>query len=194
MLTIRNLTLNTGVAVDLALSPGQRVALSGPSGCGKTCLLRIIADLDPHHAEIRLHNIDQQTIPAPEWRRKVAYLPAESGWWDELLGAHFPQPEAALFEALGFSLNWLEKPVDRLSTGERQRFALLRLLHQQPEVLLLDEPTANLDNENTQRVETLLTQYRQQHAAMLLWVSHDVAQQQNSDIHYRFSDHQLIRQ
>ena len=65
----------------------------------------------------------------------------------------------------------------RLSSGERQRLALLRLLSRNPKALLLDEPTANLDDVNQQRVEALVEAYRQAHGAPVLWISHDVAQQ-----------------
>jgi hypothetical protein len=66
--------------------------------------------------------------------------------------------------------------VARCSTGERQRLALLRTLMQAPAALLLDEPTGNLDQESTQRVEGLLTGYQRQRQAALLWVSHDPGQ------------------
>jgi ABC-type iron transport system FetAB ATPase subunit len=66
--------------------------------------------------------------------------------------------------------------VSRLSSGERQRLALLRLLGNRPKVLLLDEPTANLDSENTLKVEKLLHIYRKQQQSALLWISHDPEQ------------------
>lgn len=64
------------------------------------------------------------------------------------------------------------------STGERQRFALLRLLENKPRVLLLDEPTAALDEKNTLAVETLLLNYLKNHQAAAIWVSHDPEQLQ----------------
>jgi UDP-glucose/iron transport system ATP-binding protein len=66
--------------------------------------------------------------------------------------------------------------IERLSSGEKQRLALLRLLANRPEVLLLDEPTANLDAANSRRVETLVRDYLKANGASCLWVSH--AQQQ----------------
>jgi putative ABC transport system ATP-binding protein len=66
--------------------------------------------------------------------------------------------------------------VTRLSTGERQRLALVRLLAQTPEALLLDEATANLDPSNGARVESVVETYRKAQGAAVLWVSHDPEQ------------------
>ena len=66
--------------------------------------------------------------------------------------------------------------VARRSGGERQRVALLRMLANQPRVLLLDEPTANLDQDNVARVEKLVAAYMADQSAGVLWVSHDPRQ------------------
>jgi len=66
--------------------------------------------------------------------------------------------------------------VARCSTGERQRLALLRLLQNRPQVLLLDEPTASLDAENVSRVELLIERLRKTDGLVVLWVSHDALQ------------------
>jgi ABC-type iron transport system FetAB ATPase subunit len=89
-----------------------------------------------------------------------------------------PQPPnptivAGWLDELGFDPDVLGWSVSRLSTGERQRLALVRLLAQTPEALLLDEATANLDPSNGERVEALVESYRQSHEAAVLWVSHD---------------------
>ena len=119
----------------------------------------------------------RQTFTADQWRRQVCFVPAETAWWAEQVAEHFPQPcEAEWLEALGLLKASLEWPVSRLSTGEKQRLGLLRALSLKPKVLLLDEPTANLDPENTQKVEQLVQTYLQSHAAAALWISHDPAQ------------------
>jgi ABC-type multidrug transport system ATPase subunit len=92
------------------------------------------------------------------------------------VASHFaaePSP-AALLEAVGISdaLGW---SVSRLSSGERQRLALIRALQLDPKVLLLDEPTSSLDEAATQQVETLL-KYRLASGAAILLVTHDPAQ------------------
>ena len=162
---------------DLQLDTGDCVTLSGPSGCGKSMLLRAIADLDPHQGEIRLDDRPQQQFSGPEWRRQVGLLPAESGWWDERVGQHFSDPDTKLLQQLDFTPDVLEWPVMRLSSGERQRLALMRLLQNRPTVLLLDEPTANLDTANRARVEQLIADYQAASGAIVLWISHDPEQQ-----------------
>jgi phosphate-transporting ATPase len=170
MLSIRQLSRPGVAPFDLDLGDGECVALSGPSGAGKTLLLRAIADLDPNRGEIGLDGVPRESIPAPQWRRKVTYLPAEPGWWADGVGAHFPdhQAAAALLPALGLPPEALSWPVSRLSTGERQRLALARVLLLSPRVMLLDEPTSALDSETTVRVEAILKEHLAGGAAILL--------------------------
>jgi putative ABC transport system ATP-binding protein len=160
-------------AVNLELAAGERVFLSGPSGSGKTLLLRAIADLDPNPGEVWLDGVRRSALPAPAWRRRVTLLPAEAHWWADLVGDHFPGAVGPLLADLGFGPESLGWEVSRLSTGERQRLALARVLANRPEALLLDEATANLDPPNRERVEALVEAYRVEHGAAVLWVSHD---------------------
>ena len=167
--------------VDLTLAAGERIFLSGASGSGKSLLLRAVADLDPHRGEVWLDELPRSRLTPPEWRRRVGLLPAESHWWAETVGEHWRAPAAdspieALLVALGFDVDVSGWAITRLSTGERQRLALARLLLNQPQALLLDEATANLDSVNRERVETVLEDYRAAHATAMLWVSHDPEQ------------------
>jgi ABC-type iron transport system FetAB ATPase subunit len=190
-LTLSGISPKVLKPVDLALAAGELVLLSGPSGSGKSLLLRAIADLDPHGGEVQIDGRARSDMPAPEWRRRVGLLPAESYWWLEKVGDHFPErisPEpgdapttAALLCEVGFGPEVLDWPVARLSTGERQRLALVRLLANRPEVLLLDEATANLDPPNRDRVETIVQDYRRDRKAAVLWVSHDPEQRRRLD-------------
>jgi ABC-type iron transport system FetAB ATPase subunit len=170
-------------SVDLTVDAGELVFLSGPSGAGKSLLLRAIADLDPSTGEVWCGEAARSALPAPAWRRRVGLLPAESGWWAERVGDHLParnsdEDAVALLERVGFDPDVLDWEVRRLSTGERQRLALVRLLLHRPEVLLLDEATANLDPESRARVEAVIADYRVEQAAAVLWVSHDAAQRE----------------
>jgi len=163
--------------VDLCLAAGECLVLSGPSGAGKSRLLRAIADLDVHEGRVCCRGTLAEDLEASEWRRRVGMLCADSQWWRDRVGEHFSEPPPmAQLEALDLDADLLDAPVERLSSGERQRFALLRLLANQPCVLLLDEPTANLDPDNVTRVEKLVSDYIASEDAAVLWVSHDPVQ------------------
>lgn len=156
---------------------GELVILSGPSGSGKTLLLRALADLDPADGGVSLNGRPRAAIPGPQWRARVRYLATDAGWWKARVGEHFSDTDAVLplLEALGLPAYALDWQVARLSTGERQRLALIRAFAGAPEVLLLDEPTSGLDTESVGRVEALLTA-RLAAGAAILMVSHDPAQ------------------
>ena len=166
---------------DLRVGPGESLGLTGPSGAGKTCLLRSLADLDPHTGHVALDGTVTTDVPAPDWRRMVGYLAAESRWWADTVGPHFPNGGVSAdgsysLSAVDFGPEVLAWPVQRLSTGERQRLALLRLLGNEPRVLLLDEPTSGLDAGNIRRAEDLILQYRDRRRAAVIWVGHDRGQ------------------
>jgi len=177
MLIVNGLRTKAGGPVGFSLESGEVLAVRGPSGSGKSLMLRAIADLDPAAGEVSLDGTARARIPAPEWRRRVAFVPAESGWWDDRVGAHFSGGDGgkALIEALGLDPAALGWEVRRLSTGERQRLAIARALVRDPKVWLLDEPTAALDAEAAGLVEKLIAQGRDRGAAILL-VTHDDSQ------------------
>lgn len=177
MLTVSGLESGVLKPVGFAVPAGTCVAVRGPSGSGKSVLLRAIADLDPNRGEVRLGDRARSAMPAPEWRRRVTYVAAESGWWADGVGAHFADPARAapLAEALGLPRDAMDWPVARLSTGERQRLALVRALVQTPDVLLLDEPSGALDADATARLEEQLRREMARGAAILL-ATHDPAQ------------------
>lgn len=162
--------------ISLRVAPGACAALMGASGSGKSLFLRAIADLDPNEGAVRLDGTDRQSVSAPEWRRRVGLVPAESGWWADRVADHFGSGDPApLLTALGLPAEAMSWEVARLSTGERQRLAMARALLAGPEALLLDEPTASLDAAATARLEALLQEKRRAGLAVLL-VTHDPAQ------------------
>lgn len=186
----------------LAIDSGECISLSGPSGSGKTLLLRAIADLDDHQGRVMLEDTLCEAIPAPLWRKNVCLLPVESQWWHDAVGQHFfltgnvftdsTSADCPYLEPLGFEKTALDWQVSRLSSGEKQRLALARALMNRPRVLLLDEPTASLDQKTTGAVEHLVASYRQETGASVLWVSHDPDQAARvSTRHYSLTRTQL---
>lgn len=177
MLEIDGLSCRNLSQASIAVAAGEAVAVSGVSGAGKSLFLRAVADLDPNTGDVRLDGRSRNAMPAPDWRRQVVYVPAESGWWADRVGDHFEDGAAAVgqFHRLQLPADCLDWPVSRLSTGERQRLALVRAMVLAPRVFLLDEPTSGLDPETTLRVEAVLHE-RLADGAVIIFVSHDPAQ------------------
>ena len=178
-LDVQALTSAHGGPFSLTLGRGVCVAVVGRSGSGKSVLLRLIADLDPHEGEVRLDGRLRSSWTAPEWRRRVVYQAAEPAWWAPTGDDHFRPGERAavlaMLPALGLDVAQLGTEIGRLSTGERQRLALIRSLAGGPRVVLLDEPTASLDAVSTLAVETLLAE-RVAAGLSVLFVTHSPEQ------------------
>jgi putative ABC transport system ATP-binding protein len=174
---------------ELNLGTGACAAVTGPSGSGKSLFLRMIADLDPNEGQVWLNGRERTSMPAPEWRKQATYVSAESGWWADMVIEHFAlnrrSEAAALATRLGLRDDLLDAPIAQLSTGEKQRFSLVRALLPSPPVLLLDEPTGPLDQESVALVEALL-QERMATGTSILLVTHDPNQAQRlGDQRYR---------
>jgi ABC-type iron transport system FetAB ATPase subunit len=179
VLRVENLAILDRGPYSFSVKGGHCCGLSGGSGSGKTLLLRAIADLDPHTGRLFLGNEECDGMAAPQWRKLVGMLPAVSSWWFDIVGEHFSVQESQneqRFRQLGFEKDVMQWNIQRLSAGEKQRLALLRLLANNPRALLLDEPTASLDAENIARMEKLLIGYCRIKAIPMLWVSHDASQ------------------
>jgi len=176
--------------VSLALAAGQRVVLVGPTGSGKTLLLRALAMLDPlEEGEVRWHGTTVSRQDLPQFRGRVMYLhqrPAlrEGTVLDNLqypfsLSVHRQRQFDAvrirhLLESLGRQADFLHKTKHDLSGGEAQITALLRALQLDPQVLLLDEPTAALDAATVTALEQCVVQWFRERPdeRTIVWVSH----------------------
>ena len=177
MLQVDGLTRLALGPFDFEVADGACLAFTGPSGAGKSLLLRAIADLDVNEGRVKTGALDRAAVSGPEWRRAVALLPAESGWWGAEVAEHFVDAGAIgdLLEQVGLDREAINWQVARLSTGERHRLALVRALEQGPEVLLLDEPTTMLDAAATTLVEDLL-RARMAQGLSIVMVTHDAEQ------------------
>lgn len=177
MLKLMKLKARSLKPFDVELAAGESIAIQGRSGSGKSILLRAIADLDVNEGTAALDGIDRSSISAPSWRRQVTYLATDAGWWGTTVGEHFGDWSeiAGELRSLGLDESCRSWPIGRLSTGEKQRLALLRALSLQPKVLLLDEPTSALDSEAAAAVEALIAG-RRKAGLITIWVSHSAEQ------------------
>lgn len=161
MLRVEHLRVLRLPPLSFQVAAGECLAVEGPSGAGKTVLLRAIADLDPAPGQVFLDGAERTEMPAPHWRRQVRYVAAEPGWWADTPRPTLPARTTGdklnrLLASVGLEDHSLDRPIGQLSTGERQRLALIRALADDPKVLLLDEPTAALDPAAAALVEELI--------------------------------------
>lgn len=191
-------TVNAVNQVSLTVSAGEFVAVQGPSGCGKTTLLLAAGGLlQPTGGRVLLNGQDPYAL-SPEQRAQfravnvgfvfqqfhlVPYLDVLDNILVPTLAlsAHSGARARALELAARFGLTHrLRHLPAALSTGERQRVALARALLNIPKLLLADEPTGNLDEENGQVVLRCLAEFARDGAAVLL-VTHEPRAGQHAD-------------
>ena len=179
--------------VSLTVREGGFLALLGPSGCGKTTVLRMIAGFEqPTDGSILLGErvlADASEMVAPEHRNMAMVFQSYALW-----------PHMSVAENVGYPLKVrsvsgekrqrkvkealaavrLESFADRrpadLSGGQRQRVALARCLVTEPDVVLLDEPLANLDRHLRQEVEETFREFHARSGATMIYVTHDQAE------------------
>lgn len=178
LLRVERLKIGNLPPLSFEIPDGECLAIEGPSGAGKTRLLRAIADLDPAPGHVSLDGAGRREMPAKDWRTRVRFSAAEPAWWTDTVAEALPQDAASnnriqrMMSALALAPHLLVAPIAQLSTGERQRFALIRALADEPRVLLLDEPTAALDPGTSALVEELI-RYQLLAGRSVVLVSHD---------------------
>ena len=172
--------------INFQLRAGEFKLITGPSGCGKSTLLKIIASLQsPTSGSIFFAGKDINDLTPETYRQQVSYCaqtPALFGdsVYDNLI---FPSqirhketdPKALVADLARFGLakNTLEKSINELSGGEKQRVSLIRNLQFLPQVLLLDEITSALDESNKKNVNEIIHRYASEKNIAVLWVTHD---------------------
>ena len=197
--------------LDLDLEGGELVALVGPSGSGKTTLqLMLGAMLAPTAGQVLIDDQDIYDVPdaaRARLRRErigfvfqachlVPYLSARENVQVPLwLSRLSPQEQAARADALLRKLGLAERAThtpDELSAGQQQRVAMARVLANEPDIVLADEPTGNLDPDNAERIVAFLRGCAGQGAAVLV-VTHDPAVADRADRVLRMEAGELVR-
>ncbi len=155
--------------LSFAARPGEITAFLGPNGAGKTTTIRVLSTLlRPEEGFVRIAGFDT-VKEADEVRRRIGVVTEEAGLLDRLTAreqlsywGHAQGLDGSLDERLGFMTellglgDFMDERAGRLSKGTRQKIAIARALLHDPPVLLLDEPTANLDVVATNSVLELL--------------------------------------
>jgi tungstate transport system ATP-binding protein len=175
----------------LTIERGEVFGIVGPSGAGKSTLLRLLALLEtPTQGEVRLHLDGRRVTSATatvEDRRKLAMvfqrpaLLSRSVWQNVAYGLRLRGQQDGdrqikdVLERVSL-LHLAEARPRTLSGGEMQRVAVARTLVLEPRVLLLDEPTANLDPANVRIIENLVREQHEQYDATVILVTHNIFQ------------------
>jgi len=174
--------------VSFEVRHGELLAVAGPSGAGKSSLLRLINRLDePSSGTVWLRRTDYRTLPPRELRRRVGMImqraflfpgtvAANLRFGPEQRGQTLASAEIAeLLASVGLS-GYEDRDVTPLSGGEAQRVCFARALANDPEVLLLDEPTSSLDEAATRQVEAVVAEAVRARGLACVMVTHDPAQ------------------
>jgi putative ABC transport system ATP-binding protein len=178
--------------VDLAIGKGEFVALMGPSGSGKSTLLHLVAAMDrPTSGEIRVLGEDLRTLSESEmarWRNRhvgfvfqtfnlIPVLTAIENVELPLKLTSLKRKSRMEHAATALKLVGLEDRMDhlprQLSGGQEQRVAIARAIVTDPDLILTDEPTGNLDAGSAQEVLTLLGRLNREYGKTIVMVTHD---------------------
>ena len=179
--------------VSLAVPRGSFTGLLGPNGCGKTTLLKLMAGMvRPESGTVTLEGRVLADLPRRTAARRVAVVPQDTHPAFDytaleivLMGRHPHLRPTQLegpgdlaiahqsLEATG-TLHFADRPFTSLSGGERQRVVIASALAQQPDVLLLDEPTASLDLGYQFEVASLLRRLSREHDVTMVMATHDL--------------------
>jgi len=177
--------------ISLQIESGDRIGVLGPSGSGKSSLFRLLNLLmSPTQGQILYKDKDLQTYPPTQLRRNIGYVlqkpylfgttVQENLFYPYHLLGHTPDLREinTYLAQVQLATNTVEKKNTALSGGEQQRIALIRSLLMKPYILLLDEVTASLDEENTLLIEALIAHEQRLQQLTLLFITHNSGQAQ----------------
>jgi putative ABC transport system ATP-binding protein len=196
-----------GISYDF--QPGMFYAIVGRSGSGKTTLLSMIAGLDtPTGGEVAFKGVDIKDTDRDGFRLNhvsVIYqslnllplLTAMENVTFPLVYRGTPKAEAEntaarKLESVGIDATMFRRLPSMLSGGEQQRVAIARALASKTEIILADEPTGNLDTENSQNIVQLLKDLAVSENVCVIVVTHDMAVAEQADVVLRISDGRIV--
>ncbi len=175
--------------VSFSVEPRDFITIMGPSGAGKSSLIKLLIRLmDCTSGEILLEGVDIRQLNVISLRRRVGLLLQDSFMFDgtvrenivygpKLQGNELDEQKMVnLLQHVHLPQSILDQEALTLSGGERQRVALVRMLMNDPKVLLLDEITSALDPTSSHNVEQLIKSLRDSLGLTIIMVSHDVEQ------------------
>ncbi len=164
--------------VKLSIQAGERVAIIGPNGAGKTSLLRVLANSISFEGDRKTsaNLVIAMVFQKPYiMRLKTQTQIALSLWWKGQSWSVAKKQALTALEKVGL-LDQAQQSGRSLSGGQQQRLALARAWVSQPQLWLLDEPTASLDSHSRREVEHLMRDFSLQEHTSLVWVSHQLMQ------------------
>lgn len=174
--------------VSIGVAEAEVLAIIGPSGAGKSSFLRLLNRLDePTDGTVYLDGVDYRTIDPQELRQRIGLLPQDPALRTGAVAENAAigprmRDEPIERERIERVLSrvdlddYADRDVGELSGGEQQRVSIARSLLNDPEVLLLDEPTSSLDTATERQIETLLEELIRGDDLTCVLVTHDVDQ------------------
>ncbi|MDR5882565.1 peptidase domain-containing ABC transporter [Caballeronia sp. LZ032] len=213
---VRNVTFKYGISdqpvlrdAGFRISKGDKIVITGPSGSGKSTLFKLLSAAEPlQDGQIVLNGIAWPNLAVDEIRRHQAHMRQGDiilhGSIADNITLFAGQTDEdrvhAILDDVGLLPDVMRLPmrtrtvisdtIANISAGQRQRLLLARALYQQREVLLLDEPTSNLDPVSVQHIATLLRNLNR----TVVVITHDMSLASWFDIRYRFEDGALVRE
>jgi iron complex transport system ATP-binding protein len=180
--------------LDLSISRGLFLGIVGPNGAGKSTLLHLLTGaLRPDRGSVTLFGTPLRSLSRPEVARRIGVVPQSEAMVfpfrvsDVVLMGRTPYLKGLLsteseedrataeraLDAVGIA-HLAGRPMDQISGGERQMVLVARALAQEPDILLLDEPTASLDLAHQQQIFRLLSTLNQERGLTVVTVTHDL--------------------